>query len=93
MIADFLQRELERGLKRALTPLVIYLKTLLIGINLLVLALIGYVFALAFGSVGLYFVLLHTTVNAIAAFWVGGAWLLIAVVLTLLGTSRIRPPR
>lgn len=93
MIAEMLQRELERGLKRALTPLVIYLKTLLIGFNLLALAMIGYVFALAFGSVGLYFVLLHTNVNAVAAFWVGGAWLVVAAFLTLLGTSRIRPPR
>lgn len=93
MIADLLRREVERGLKRALTPMVIYLKGLLIGLNLLAFAVIGYVFALGFASVGLYFAILHTTVNAVAAVWVAGAWLLVAVVLTALGSSRIRPPR
>ncbi len=93
MIADLMQRELERGLKGALRPLVTYLKTLLIGLNLLVVALVGYLFALAFGSIGLYFLILHTTVNAVAAFWVGGVWLLLAIILTAIGTSRIRPPR
>jgi len=93
MLADFLQREVERTIKRALRPFVAYLRMLFVGLNLIVLALVSYIFTLGFASVGLYFLILHTTVNAVAVFWVSGVWLVIAALLTALGSSKLRPPR
>lgn len=93
MIAQFIARELEAGLKSALRPLAQYVRMLLIGSALYVLSTVGYLFALGFGSVALYFVLLDIPSHASAAGIVGLAWLAIAILLTVVGLHRLRPPR
>jgi hypothetical protein len=93
MIAQFITREVERGLKQALRPLAEYLRMLALGSGLVIVSTVGYLFALAFGSVGIYFTLLDRVTEAGAAFWLGGGWLVIGVGLMLLGLNRIRPPR
>lgn len=93
MIAEFIRQEVEAGLRAALRPLPHYLRLLLAGVGLVSLSLVAYLFALLFGSVGVFFTILEQSPYAEAAFWVGGGWLLLAALLTYFGSSRIREPR
>lgn len=93
MLAYLIRAELERGLKTALRPVIPYLRMLVTGVTFVIVSIGAYLFAFLFGSLGLFFTLIEQANPAEAAFWLAAAWLIIGLLLTLVGSSRLRPPR
>ncbi|CAN5194687.1 hypothetical protein BH11PAT4_BH11PAT4_6000 [soil metagenome] len=93
-LGSLVEDQLEYSVKRAISPLAPYLKKLVGGAVVVILASGMALFGLLFLAVAVFFSLAETlTAYAAPATWVGGGLLAIAVLLTVVGAQQLRSPR